>query len=265
MVSRRELMALAIAWPAGASALQRQSMGDPLRLGVDRDLIDSGLAPVLVRAFAADTGIAVKSVAGAALPVLEALERGELDVALTNAPDAEARLDKQGLVHDRQPIVGGDFVIVGPALRGKAEDALGGAIGRDAVAALKRLATADAASFAFLTAADGSGAHAAEQAVWRAAGVAPAAPWYVALAPGQGLAAEARARGAFALVERGNWLAHGGAPLAVRVEGDPRLAEAVHAMRSFRVNHPAGKIFVAWVASAKGRRLAASQRGYRGA
>lgn len=265
MLSRRELISLALAWPAAASALQRQSMGDPLRLGVDHDLIDSGLAPALVRGFAADTGIAVKSVAGAALPVLEALERGELDVALTNAPDAEVRLDQQGLVHDRQSIAGGDFVIVGPALRGKAEDVLGGTIGHDAVVALKRLAAADAASFTFLSAADGSGAHAVEQALWRAAGVAPAAPWYVALAPGQGLADQARARGAFALVERGSWLALGGAPLSIRVEGDARLVEAVHVMRSFRVNHPAGKIFVAWAASAKGRRLVASRRGYRGA
>jgi tungstate transport system substrate-binding protein len=49
----------------------------------------------------------------------------------------------------------------------------------------------------------------------------------------------------------------------VRVEGDAQLAEQVHAMRSFRVNHPAGKIFVAWIAGPKGRRVTAAQRGYR--
>ena len=266
MVSRRHLLSapLTVLIPAvPAWAQQRKSLGDPLRLGVDRSLIDSGLAHALVHGFGADTGIAVKIVPGVALPLLEALERGEIDAALTNAPDAEAKLDKQGLAHDRQAIAAGDFVIVGPAIKSKAEDALGAALSRDVAAALKRLPAAAPDSFVFMTAGDGSGAHVAEQALWRAAAVAPVAPWYVTLKPGESLIAQARARGAFAVVERAAWLAQGGAPLAVRVEGDALLAEQVHVMRSFRVNHPAGKIFVAWIASAKGRRAATSHRGYR--
>jgi len=266
MVSRRRVLTLSLTSllpvaPAGAQ--QRKSLADPLRVGVDQALLESGLARALQRGFGVDTGIAVKLVPGVALPLLDALERGELDATLTNASEAEAKLDKQGLAHDRQLIAGGEFVIVGPLVRGKAEDALGGALSRDAAAALKRLKEAAPDSFSFLTAADGSGAHVAEQALWRAAGIAPVAPWYVALKPGDDLIAQARSRGAFALVERGAWLAQGGAPLAVRVEGDARLAEEVHAMRSFRVNHPAGKIFVAWIAGPKGRRVVAAQRGYR--
>ncbi|HEY4066602.1 MAG TPA: substrate-binding domain-containing protein [Burkholderiaceae bacterium] len=266
MLSRRRLLWVPVAGLAGAggaSAQQRLSLGDPLRLGVDRALMESGLAPALLHAFGIYTGIAVKPVPGPALALLTALERGEIDAALTNVAEAEAKLDQQGLAHDRQAIAGGEFVIVGPALRGKGEDVLGNALGHDAAEALKRLAQAASGSFSFLSAADGSGTHLAEQALWRAAGIAPAAPWYVALAPGEELAAQARARGAFAVVERGAWLARGGAPLAIRVDGDPRQAENVHVMRSFRVNHPAGKIFVAWIASAKGRRVVAAQRGYR--
>jgi tungstate transport system substrate-binding protein len=266
MVTRRRLISLSLpALMPGAAvwAQQRKSLGDPLRLGVDGALVDSGFARALVHAFGADTGIAVKLVPGIALPLLEALERGELDAALTNAPDAEAKLDKQGLAHDRQAIAQGEFVIVGPAVKSKAEDALGGAVGHDVVAALKRLSAAPAQGLTFLTAADGSGAHVAEQALWRAAGIAPAAPWYVALKPGESLVAQTRARGAFAVVERGAWQSQGGAPLAVRVDGDALLVEQIHVMRSFRVNHPAGKIFVAWIASAKGRRAVGSLRGYR--
>jgi len=267
MPSRRILLAapLASLMSSGfALAQQRKSLADPLRLGVDHALMDSGLAPALLHAFGADTGIAVKPVPGAALPLLEALERGEVDAALTNAPEAEAKLDKQGLAHDRQAVAGGEFVVVGPAVRGKGEDVLGAALSHDGVGALKRLAASAPGSFSFVTAADGSGAHVAEQAVWRRAGIAPAAPWYVALKPGESLIEQARARGAFAVVERGAWLARGGAPLAVRVEGDAQLAEAVHVMRAFRVNHPAGKIFVAWITSPKGRRVASAHRGYRG-
>ena len=292
-ISRRSLLCVPLAGLAAsdpASAQQRRSLADPLRLGVDRALMDSGLAPALLHAFGADTGIAVRPVAGPAVPLLKALEQGEIDAALTNAAEAETRLDQQGLAHDRQTVATGEFVIVGPSVRGMSggkgrvgkgagstggtgkgsasgggagEDVFGPALSHDAGAALKRLAQADPASFIFLTAADGSGAHMAEQALWRGAGVAPASPWYVALAPGEDLMAQARARGAFAVVERGAWLARGGAPLAIRVDGDPLQAESVHVMRAFRVNHPAGKIFVAWIASAKGRRVVAAQRGYR--
>jgi tungstate transport system substrate-binding protein len=264
MLTRRWLLStLPLLASIGAGAQQRKSLGDPLRLGADRDLVDSGLAHALVRAFGLDTGIAVKTVPGPALPVLEALERGELDAALTNAPEAEVKLDKAGLAHDRQLIAGGEFVLVGPAIRGKGEDALGAAKERDVIEALKRLASAPPGTCTFVSAADGSGAHAVEQALWRAAGIAPAPPWYVQVPPGESLLSQVRARGAYALVERGKWLAQGGAPLAIRVEADARLAEEVHAMRSFRANHPAGKIFVAWIASAKGHRVVASQRGYR--
>ena len=103
-----------------------------------------------------------------------------------------------------------------------------------------------------------------EQALWRQAGIAPVAPWYVPPTAGRGLLAQARARGAYALVERGAWPAAGGAPLAVLVEGDPLLAESVHVMRSFRINHPAGKIFVAWIAGGRGRAVRRGARGYRG-
>ncbi len=267
MTRRRTLLLAGLAaplWPA-AQAQQRKSLADPLRLGVDHALMASGLARALQRAFGRDTGIAVQLVPGAALPLLEALERGELDATLTNAPDAEAKLAQLGLAHDRRAVALGALVLVGPAPKGKVADPAGVAGSRDIADALQRLAAAAATpdSVQFVSAADGSGTHAAEQALWRAAKVAPAAPWYAAADKGSGLLAQARARGAYALVERGQWADEGGAPLAVLVEGDPLLDVPVHVMRSFRVNHPAGKIFVAWIAGPKGARVVAAQRGYR--
>jgi hypothetical protein len=50
---------------------------------------------------------------------------------------------------------------------------------------------------------------------------------------------------------------------AILVEGDRGLTETVHAMRSFRSPHPAGKMFVAWIAGRRGRAVVAAQRGYR--
>ena len=105
--------------------------------------------------------------------------------------------------------------------------------------------------------------HVAEQALWRVARIAPAAPWYVSAERSPNFSAQVRARGAYALVERAAWSVHGGAPAAILVEGDPLLVESVHAMRAFRVQHPAGKIFVSWIAGGHGRAVVARHGGYR--
>jgi tungstate transport system substrate-binding protein len=247
-------------------AQQRRSLSDPLRLGVDPSLFDSGLASALQRGFGRDTGIAVQVVPAPALPLLEALDRGEFDATLTNAPGPEARLEQQGLAHDRHAIATGDFVIVGPAPRRKVKDPAAIAGGHNAAEGLIELqnaALATPGAVTFISSADFSGGHAIEQALWRSAKIAPVAPWYVPAGKGSSLIEQVRTRGAYALVERAVWLAHGGAPLGILVEGDRQMKEEVHVMRAFRINHPAGKIFVAWIAGPKGRRVVAAQRGYR--
>jgi len=267
MISRRHLLsAVALLPPSIAFAQQRRSLADPMRLGVDTALFDSGLARALQQGFGRDTGIAVKLVSAPALPLLEGLERGEFDAALANAPDAEAKLEQLGFAHDRRVIAAGEFLLVGPAPRGKEKDPA-------AIAGLKNVAealiqTRSAAlampgTVTFLSAGDGSGTHAMEQALWRSAKLGPTAPWYVAADGKSSLIAQARARDAYALVERGAWAAQGGGPLAALVQGDPALAESVHVMRAFRVSHPAGKLFVAWIAGPKGRRVVAAHRAYR--
>jgi tungstate transport system substrate-binding protein len=269
MVQRRLLVISIGGMVCGTSvwSQQRRSLSDPLRLGVDTALSDSGLARGLQRGFGRDTGIVVQLVPSPALPMLEALERGEIDAALANVPEPEARLEQQGLAYDRHLVAAGSFVIVGPAPRGKIKDPAGLAGGRDAAAALvalRQAALATPGSVTFLSAGDGSGTHAAEQGLWREAKIAPTAPWYETESSAT-LVEKARQRGAYALVERGAWLAQPGSSLAVLVEDDPRMVEVVHVMRSFRVNHPAGKIFVGWISGPKGRRVVVSQRGYRAA
>ncbi len=267
MVSRRSLLAVLTApmWPATSFAERPADRAGPLRLGVDHALMASGLARSLQLAFGTSTGIPVLLVPGPALAVLEAVKNGEVDTALLDIPEAEADLERQGLVHDRRSIAQGEFLIVGPApaaVRGRRAPPPGRS-GAEALERIRAQAAADPASLVFLSAGDGSGAHVAEQALWRAAKIAPAAPWYVNAAADQPLIAQARARGAYAVVERGAWARQGGAPLAVLVEGDPALVESVHAMRSFRVSHPAGKIFIAWIAGGRGRSVIAAHGGYR--
>lgn len=237
----------------------------PLRVACDAALIESGLCGALHQAFGRDTGIAVQIVPAPASALLGSLAAGEADVGLVNAPDAEITLEKQGLIHDRRPVASGEFVFVGPTRSPRRGSAPPHSF-RDAAGFLAWLhpaATSQPEALVFLSAGDGSGVHLAEQAAWRRAGLAPQEPWYRTASPGSGLIAQARDTGAFALVERGAWSARGGAPLKVVVERDAALAEPVHAMRSFRSPHPAGRIFVAWIAGLRGHAVVARQRGYR--
>jgi tungstate transport system substrate-binding protein len=261
-MQRRPLLLSAL---LGVPSLLRAQSRGPLRLGADIALVDSGLAGALQRAFARDTGLGVKVVRSPALALLDALAAGEVDAGLCNAPQAEERLEREGLVHDRRPVATGAFLLVGPLTKGRKPDPRKIEPGHGLTVALTRWrdAAADPVAAMFLSAYDGSGAHVFEQSAWSSARIEPQAPWYARLEPGQSLIVQARARGACAIVERGAWLAHGGAPLGVLVEGDPEGVEHVHTMRSFRSPHPAGKLFVSWITGAHGRSVVGSQRGYR--
>jgi tungstate transport system substrate-binding protein len=256
---RTFLIAAAAALPLAAPAQQRAALVDPLRLGADRGLAAAGLVPALLRAFGRDTGIAIKLATAPSAQVLEQLDRGEIDVTLTDAPALEDQLVAAGLAHDARVVADVQFVLLGPApAKGKTtgDTVLPGGV-RDIAEALR---TIHAAGAPFLSAGDGSGAHLIEQALWRAAQVAPAAPWYRPAAQGAALAAEARAAGAFAIVERG--LGAAGAPQAVRVDGDARLVAPARVLRAFRSRHPAAKIFSDWIAGTKGRAVVRSLRGF---
>lgn len=262
--------------PGAARAQQRRSLTDPMRLGVDHALVESGLAVALLRGFGLDTGIAVRLMPGAAQGLLEALERGELDAVLTNAPQVEVQFESQGFVHDRALVAESEFVLVGPLLpappaKGKSKaktkprDRAGLIDAPSAAEALHRLteALASDASLRFLSAYDGSGTHIAEQALWRQAKLAPGSPWYVHAEGSARLLGQARELGAYALVERGMWLRHGGAPLIALAQGGDAVRVPVHVMRGFRANHPATKLFSKWISGARGRAIVAAQRGYR--
>jgi len=263
MKRRPFLFSLLIA--AGTPALraaEKKTISDPLLLGVEQSLIDSGLAAAFQQGFARDTGIVVKLVPGSSAVVLAALEQGEVDASMTNAPDLETQLEKQGLAHDRQRIASGDLVLVGPVTgKGKKASDPAGLLGeRDIATALSRLAQSQAK---FVSAAEGSGANLGELALWRLAKVAPSAPWYSKTPANGDAIARAASQGAYTVVERSVWLKRSAKPLAIVAEGDARMVNDVHVMRSFRVNHPAAKLFVKWVSGSTGRHVASSVRGWK--
>lgn len=255
------------AWVLGMAALAlapgaraRRRPGDrALAVGMETLLLDCGFAAALARRFGRDTGLTVRPEPGPSTGLLQALARGEVDLALTHAPALAARLEAEGTIYDSHPVAHTEFLLIGPR-------AAGAGVAHDAVAALARLAQAEAP---FVTRNDGSGTHLAEQALWRDAGIAPAGTWwYRSMDPAGGpLLVQARLLGAACLVDRATWLApasRGAARgLVVIAEGDARLATELRVHRSLVSEHPAGKLFIAWLTGPTGRAVVSRTPGLR--
>jgi tungstate transport system substrate-binding protein len=135
-----------------------------------------------------------------------------------------------------------DFVVVGPA-----NDPAGIRGDRRAAAALARIAAAGAR---FVSRGDKSGTHLLEQALWKQAGVTPAAPWYIESGQGMGATlAIADDRRAYTLTDRGTFLAFGKrVVLKALLEGDTALFNVysvleVNPANGPRVNTEGGRAF----------------------
>lgn len=256
---RRDVLGLlaACAAPGWAAAQQRRPQQALLLVGVATALFDSGMAQRLRVAVARDAGLAIQLVPGPSGKVLALLERGELDVAITHAPELEAGLEKQGLVHDRRFVASNDYLLAGP-VGPKGRPELPALVGeRDVLRALQAIAAAGARGEArFVSGAERSGAQLKEAALFRQAGITPQGPWYQRAGAGSGeTLAQADAVRACVLVDRATWSAsQQRKQLGILLQGDPRLADVYHAMRSFRSTHPAAKLFMNWLTGPLGRR-----------
>lgn len=222
----------------------------------------SGLFRHLLPLFRSATGIEVRVVAQGTGQALDMGRRGDADVVLVHDRDAEERFVAQGFGVRRHDVMYNDFVIVGPRT-----DPAGIAAAGDVLEALRRIAAAQAA---FVSRADKSGTHAAELRYWKAAGIDIAAakgPWYRETGSGMGPTLNtASAMGAYAIADRGTWLAfrnRGG--LAILVEGDRRLFNQYGVMLVNPAKHPhvkreAGQRFVDWLVSQPGQQAIAAYR-----
>ena len=129
---------------------------------------DAGLLDSLLPVFERRTGYRVKVVAVGSGQALEMGRRGDADVVLSHAPEAERILADSGYFVRRRAVMHNDFLIVGPpadpaGLRGM----------NDVVAALKRLA---AKRGRFVSRGDRSGTHLLELGLWRRVSPPPSPP-----------------------------------------------------------------------------------------
>jgi tungstate transport system substrate-binding protein len=195
---------------------------------------DSGLLDSLLPLFEQRTGLTVKVIAVGSGQALEMGRRGDADVVLAHAPDAERALADSGYFVRRRLVMHNDFLIVGAA-----SDPAGLRGLNDAVAALRRIAERQAL---FVSRGDRSGTHLLEQKLWRLASLSGEAgrAWYIE--SGQGMAATlqmADQKRAYTLTDRATYLAwRDKLQLLPVTEGDTLLYNVYHVMEVNPRNAP---------------------------
>ncbi len=209
---------------------------------------DSGLLDVLVPMFERQTGYVVKTISVGTGQALALGGRGEADVVLVHAPEAERKYVAEGTLVNRRLVMHNDFIIVGP----EADPAQVRGLKR-AIDAFRRIAEARAA---FVSRGDNSGTNILEMRLWKQAGIEPSGDWYLQAGQGMGqtlgIASEKRA---YTLTDRGTLLALvKRVQLAILVEKDPPLLNIYSVMevnpsRFPKVNATGGKVFADFMVS----------------
>ncbi len=187
---------------------------------------DAGLLDSLLPVFERQTRYHVKVIAVGSGQALAMGRRGDADVVLSHAPEAERVLVDSGYFVRRRLVMHNEFLVVGPAsdpagLRGLS----------DAVAAFRRLAERRAP---FVSRGDQSGTHQREQILWKRTGMTapPRDGWYVESGQGMGATLQlADEKRAYTLTDRATYLAwRDKLQLVPMVEGDSLLYNVYHVL-----------------------------------
>ncbi|WBL37478.1 substrate-binding domain-containing protein [Tepidiforma flava] len=209
-------------------------IGGSLILATTTSTQDSGLLDVLVPRFEAETGTRVKVIAVGSGAALEMAKRGDADAVLSHAPEAEAPLVASGDLVEGRRVMHNDFVLVGPP-----SDPAGVRGAGSIEDAMRRIAAAGT----FVSRGDNSGTHAKELALWRAAGLDPAAVRREETGQGMGATLNiADQRRAYTLTDRATYLAlRSRLELTVLFAGDAALQNVYHVYVVNPEKHPGVK------------------------
>ncbi len=237
------LSVLQIGWVCGVQAASQNVI-----LATTTSTQDSGLLDVLVPLFEKRTGYVVKTISIGTGQALALGGRGEADVVLVHAPEAEKKYVAEGALINRRLVMHNDFVVVGPK-----EDPAQIRSLKKASDALRRIAEKRET---FVSRGDNSGTHQLEKRLWKEAARDPIGHWYLESGQGMGqtlgIAAEKRA---YALTDRGTFLAlKKRLTLDILVERDSSLLNIYSVMevssaRFPKVNAVGGKAFADFMVS----------------
>jgi tungstate transport system substrate-binding protein len=218
---------------------------------------DSGLFGHILPLFKAKTGIDVKVISQGTGQALDTGRRGDADVVFVHARPQEEKFVADGFGAKRFPVMYNDFILIGPK-----SDPAGVKGSKDIVAALTAIKSKAAP---FVSRGDKSGTHAAELALWKAAGIdvagADKGPWYREIGQGMGAALNtASSMNGYVLADRGTWLSFKNrGELGIVVEADKRLFNQYGVMlvnpdKHAHVKKDLGQAFIDWLVSSEGQK-----------
>ncbi len=221
---------------------------------------DSGLLETLVRTYQNhNPGVEVRTLVAGSGEALELARRGDVDLIIVHAPEAEIRFVEAGHAVDRTPMMYNDFLIVGPP-----NDPASIRTAADPAEAFRRIANVGAR---FVSRGDSSGTHYRELAIWRDAGLAPTGErrgdWYIESGQGQGTSLQiASERQAYTLTDRATYVV-----LRRLLELESLVDEHESLLNLYSVILPEAALrkeeaahFAKWLGSDAGRRVIASFR-----
>ncbi len=221
---------------------------------------NSGLYDHLVPSFKEATGIDVHVVSVGTGQAIKNAQNCDADVLLVHAKTDEEKFVAEGGGVERSDLMYNDFVIVGPA-----DDPVGLAGSKDAVAALSEIARSDAL---FASRGDDSGTHKKERALWKLARVdveEASGGWYRETGSGMGATLNTGiGMGAYVLTDRATWITFGNKQdYAIAFEDDALLFNQygvilVNPERCANVNAKDGQAFIDWLLSDDGQQAIAS-------
>jgi tungstate transport system permease protein len=230
---------------------------DVVYLGSTTSVYDTGLLDSLVVAFEQQNPeLEVRVLAVGTGQALALGRRGDVDLVLVHAPDAELDFVAAGFGRNRVTFMRNDFVIAGttrdPAELREIVDPEPGP------AALATIARQEAP---FLSRGDDSGTHKRELEMWAASGASPRGQWYQEAGQGMGstlvIASE---RSSYVLTDRATLTVLGTAvDLEVLVEGGALLENLYSVMMTTAGKNQAGAArFWQWLLSAQAQSMIAS-------
>lgn len=216
---------------------------------------DSGLLDKLIPIFEEKTEYRVKPVAVGTGKALAMGNRGDADVLLVHAPEAEKELVKNGSAVNRQLVMHNDFVVAGPA-----EDParIGGM--SDVIKAFEKIAASESL---FISRGDDSGTHKKEKKIWSAAGISPQGErWYQETGTGMGQTLKiASEKQGYVLTDRATYLSlKDNLDLKILVQNHPMLLNIYHVMqvnpeKFENINAEGAKAFVDFMLDAETQKI----------
>lgn len=248
----RKIFALLFALTAFTLGAMSPAEARDIRMATTTSTDNSGLLKVLLPKYEAKCGCKVRVVAVGTGAALKLGENGDADVLLVHARKAEDEFIAKGYGVNRRDVMYNDFVLVGPKsdpaqLRGMT----------DVLAAMKKIKES---GVKFISRGDDSGTNKMELGYWKALGIDPKGPSYIAIGQGMGQTLTVTGeKSGYTLSDRATYATYKARTgLEVLVEGDKKMLNpygviAVNPKRYPGVNYAGAMDFIEWITSPEGQ------------